>query len=134
MTFGNYAIVSEAKHYFEKEPDWYWEFKPPTAKEDLAISKYIKGGSVTTSHEGVTRNDVRTTEEIAIEELSLTFASTNIPNDEGTPVLKAGANPAQVKKCVEGMPPEMYKELWSALGEHVPGWGPVPVGDEEDPN
>ena len=64
--------------------------------------------------------------EIAIREIAVTFAGTNIPmsETEPTPIVVKGASWEEVEAVLRGMPREMISELWIAVGEAVPGWGP----------
>ena len=44
--FGKYAIVDNIRYPLEKEPTLWWEFKPPTAREEISINRFTQGGSI----------------------------------------------------------------------------------------
>ena len=129
--FGKYAILGPTVYTFKKEPDWHWKIKPPAIEEEIAISRFINTGSVTQKIDGIQKEQVRTTVEIAVEEVSLLFAGTNIPADVekpvsegGAPFVAADAEIYDVKEAVKRLPPDMLYEIWGQIGEVVPGWGP----------
>ena len=130
MNFGNYAIVDNVRHYLEKEPTWWWEVKSPTVNDEIALARFIRSDG----EEGIGKLNIQ----IAAREIALTFAATNIPQDPEKPVedggksiLKKGAPPEQVEQVLEQMPAEMLYEIWGAVGEAVPMWGPrVPELEE----
>mgnify|MGYP001056892004 CR=1 FL=1 len=133
MKFGKYAVVQPVTYTFKEEPDWTWTFKPPTAKDELELQAFVTQGRTITEN-GRTETRPVTPMEMTFEELALTFGSTTIPeykqeNGEWVatdkPILKDNASPAAVKKVLSEMPTEMVLELWQALGEHVPNWGPI---------
>jgi hypothetical protein len=131
LNFGNYAIIDEIKHDFEKNPDWWWKIKPPTSGDELSISRFLVQARIEMGPDGVRREYPPTNVEIAHREIALTFAGTNIPASEtpveegGEPVLKAGTEVGEIEKILRLMPHEMVMEIWSALGEAVVGWGPL---------
>jgi len=133
MKFGNYAIINAVTYYFEKEPDWYWMFKPPTAKNELELQQFLFQGRTRTAN-GVSEQLPATSMEIVFEQLALTFGGTNIPKykeQEGEwvateePVLKASSDIGKIKEVLGDMPTVLVQELWKALGKHVPDWGPI---------
>ena len=136
MNFGNYAIIDNVKHYLEKEPNWYWEVRPPTVKDEISLARFIRNDDQPVG---------KFTIQIAAREVALTFASTNIPLDDekpvedgGKPILKSGATVEEIETVLETMPADMLFELWRAVGDAVPLWGPAkpPQGEagggEED--
>jgi hypothetical protein len=124
-------------HQLEKEPGWSWTIKPPTANEDVEMARFMNSGRVTAGPDGISREVVRTDIEVAIMEVVLTFGGTTIPadpgNPEGGPVLAPDASKADVEGVVRAMPTELLKELWGAVGEAVPGWGPAKNPQRTDP-
>ena len=131
--FGNYAIVQEIEYALEQEPDWTWTFKPPTSKDEMTLQNFMSRGR-TVVENGFTETHPVTIMEVTFEELALTFGGTTIPKfkeEDGEwvatdqPVLKNNASKSEIKKVLGEMPTEMVLELWKALGEHVPGWGPL---------
>ena len=123
MNFGNYAIIDNVRHFLEKEPTWFWEVRPPTVKDEVALARFIRNDE---SELG------RFTIQIAAREVALTFSSTNIPKDPkksvedgGQPILKPGASVDEIELVLEEMPSDMLFELWGAVGDAVPLWGPA---------
>ncbi len=130
--FGKYAIIDPVKHDFEKEPQWWWKIKPPTSGDELAMSKYLVQARVEVGIDGVRREYPPTNTEIMHRELALTFAGTNIPaeddqpvEDGGEPFIKADMSIEQIEARLRQMPHEMCVELWYAVAEACPGWGPI---------
>jgi hypothetical protein len=130
--FGKYAIIDPVEHPFDKMPEWFWKIKPVTSGDELAISKFLVQARVEMGVDGVRREYPPTNTEICHREIALTFAGTNIPLDDSTPVeeggepyVKEGARIADIEAALRGMPHEMVLEIWYAVGEACPGWGPV---------
>jgi hypothetical protein len=135
MNFGNYSIVDKVSHTLEKQPEWEWVFKPVTSGIELQRSKFMLHNRVVAGPDGVRREFPPTWLEIAHRELALTFGGTTIPEniekpvaDGGTPILSDEASIGQIEAVLQNMPQPMVMELWTALGESYPDWGPV------DPN
>ena len=132
MNFGKYAIFDEAKHVLEKEPQWWWKIKPPTSGDELAMGKFMVNHRIETGPDGVRREYPPTNTEISHREIALTFFGTNIPADPdkpveegGDPILKVGDNTETIEAMLRKMPHEMVIEIWDAIAEAVPGWGPM---------
>jgi hypothetical protein len=125
--FGKYAIVEPVKYSFKKEPDWYWLIKPPTAKDELAVSRILTTDRSKIEGDGTRTTVLPTTLEVAIREVAVTFSGTNIRTSESdpTPILNQDASWEVVEAVLQEMPREMVIELWIAVGEAVPGWGPA---------
>jgi hypothetical protein len=126
-SFGKYAIIDPVKHVFEKEPEWYWMIKPPTAKDELAVSRILATDRSRIEIDGSRTSMLPTTLEIAMREIAVTFGGTNIPTSETdpAPVLKDNATVEQVEDLLKEMPRGMVFELWTAVGNAIPGWGPA---------
>jgi hypothetical protein len=126
-TFGKYAIVSDVKHALEQEPDWFWIIRPPTAKDEMEVSKILSTDRTKVEADGTRVTRLTTTLEVAICEIAVTFGGTNIPTSETdpTPILKTNASLAEVEAALKDMPRALILELWNAVGDAVPGWGPV---------
>jgi hypothetical protein len=77
--------------------------------------------------DGTRENLLPMTLEVAMREVAVTFGGTNIPTSETdpTPILQESATWEQVEDVLKDMPREMLSELWVAVGEAVPGWGPT---------
>jgi hypothetical protein len=131
--FGEYAIIDEVKHQFAKMPDWYWSIKPPTSGDELAMSKFLVQNRTEIGPDGIRRELPPTYTEIAYREIALCFGGTNIPaggkkgkpvEEGGDPLLKENARVEQIEATLRKMPHEMVMEIWGAIADAVPGWGP----------
>ncbi len=125
MNFGKYAILTSVVHSFEKEPQWSWTIKPVTTKEELLLSQFLNTERVAVLPDGARVGRPATNNDVMLEEVALTFGGTNIPDENGNPVLKSDASLDEVKALLLKMPQEMVLEIWKAIGEAIPGWGPV---------
>ena len=139
LNFGKYAIVDPVKHVFEQEPDWYWLIKPVTAAAELAVARILSTDKTRVEADGTRVSMMPTSLEIAIKEIAVTFAGTNIPTSETdpTPILKESATLTEIETIVGQMPRTMVLELWKAVGEACPGWGSWKAkqqGDKEPKN
>lgn len=130
--FGKYAVIDAVTHNFEQEPDLWWKINPPTSGDELAISKYLVSGRVVTDADGERREYPPTSTEIMHREVALLFGGTNIPLDPDKPVAEGGAPYIDAKMAVEiieakirDMPHKMVIEIWEAIADAVPGWGPM---------
>lgn len=106
-TFGEYS-KSEKKHYLEKDPERYWIFKYPTAEDEVAAERFMRGEPSTT--------------EIFIFELATTFAGTNIGEEEEAyilPDMPLGVRQTLISK----MPLDLIHELARSLNDFAPSWG-----------
>jgi len=120
MLFGNYAIVDNVPYTFEKEPTWAWEFRPATVADELELQRWLQ-------REG--RQEIKPTWiDIAIQQIALLSVKTTLPGAG----LEAGGSPAQFEQLLKQMPTDMMGELWVALGERNPLWGP-PRPPQSDP-
>lgn len=133
FNFGNYAIIDIVEHHFEKEPDWIWKIKPPTSGDELAMSKFLVQNRVEVDNTGTRREFPPTYTEIAYREIALCFGGTNIPKngkagtpveDGGDPILKEDARVEQIEAALRKMPHPMVMEIWGAIADSIPGWGP----------
>jgi hypothetical protein len=126
MKFGKYAIIEPVQHSFARQPEWYWGIKPPTSGDELVMAKFLNGGSVTFGSTGTSRELPPAWLDVCHLEIALTFGGTNIPKDDDVlvPVLPADASIDEVRMLLSQMPQEMVLEIWEAVGEAVPSWGP----------
>jgi hypothetical protein len=139
MKFGKYAILDNSKHFFDQEPDWYWEFRPVNSEDELRMAKWVDANAVTVEYEGKTLKAPPDWIQTAWQELMISFGGTNIPGDPGVPVSEGGApiltpesSEDEILAELKDMPVEMLTELWTALGEAYPFWGPRISPKEED--
>jgi hypothetical protein len=121
MNFGKYAVLDNLVYQFEKEPDWHWTFRPVSTADMLAYQRFHAQFSE--------RERVPEWTEIAIEEIALSSASTDIPDTN----LGKGGTVDDFRKLLLEMPPAMVGELWSYVGEVTPFMGPPrpPSQDQE---
>ena len=132
--FGKYAVIMPVPHKFEKEPGWSWEIKPPNSQDELTLSRHLQAGSTAIINDEKV-NVPLTTLETAFREVALTFSSSNIPDpeDDKKLMLQKGASIEEIEIALKKMPLEMFLEIWSAVGEACPGWGPrKPVAAVKD--
>ena len=127
MKFGQYAILTDVKHVFEKEPNWIWMIKPPTARAELEVAKILATDKTRLDLDGTRVSQMPTTLEIAIREIAVTFGGTNIPTSESdeAPILRRDSSLAEIESILKEMPRLMILELWKAVGDACPGWGPA---------
>jgi hypothetical protein len=131
MNFGKYAIIDEITHHFKEEPEWFWKIKPPTSGDELEMSRFFVQGRVQQGVDGVRRDYPPTNLEVCHREIALTFAGTNIPKGDkaveegGDPILKDGAKTHEIEAVLRQMPQAMVLEVWGAIAEAIPGWGPA---------
>lgn len=133
MKFGNYAVIQPITYNFKKEPEWYWKFKPPTARDELKLQQFLFHRR-TRVVDGVQEQLPATSMEVVFRQLALTFGGTNIPRYEhkdgewvmtDQPILQTDDSVEKIEAVLGEMPTELVWELWEALGEHVPNWGPI---------
>ena len=123
--FEEYAILDPVSHDFEKKPEWNWKIKPVTTQDEIALSRYLMGGTFVVV-DGQKIPVPHTSIEIAVFEISTLFGGSNIPKGkkDPTPVLADDASREEVAAFVGAWPPTVTQEVWAALGKAVPGWGP----------
>ena len=134
MQFGKYAIADDITHHFKEEPKWYWKVKAVTTGMELSMSKFLNHRRLISTPEG--RAELPPTSmEIAFREVALTFGGTNIPQDPnkpiedgGAPFIKEDATVEEIEAAIAKLPRAMFTEIWEAVGEAYPYWGPA------DPN
>ena len=131
--FGKYAIVSAATHHFENEPDWWWKINPVDSGMELEMSKFL--AHKRSVFQGRERVEMPPTWlEIAFREIALTFGGANIPatdtpvEEGGEPLFKDDMSVEGIEAILTSMPRAMLMEIWKAVGEAYPMWGP------SDPN
>lgn len=128
--FGPYAILDNVTHHFEKKPEWTWTFKPVTSRDEYQMAKFMREHSRIVDGRFVPPDWIT----IAWRELAVTFGGTTIPGPDGNPILHPDATVEQVEEVLKEMPLPMLKELWTALGEVNPTWGPAkPPVESEGP-
>ena len=128
MSFSNYAILTPVVHQLEKNPELTWSIRPPTTKDEIALSRFYTEGRITFM-DGQRFTYPWSNIEIAIRQLAMLFGGTNIPKSEqdASPALTEKASIAEIENFLGNLPTEVIKELWAALGQVAPGWGPVAI-------
>jgi hypothetical protein len=138
--FGKYAVIENVRFYFANEPDLWWEIKPPTTGDELALTRFLTTGRATyTADGGVETEGGPSWLDILIFEIALLFGGTNIPDDPdkplqdgGKPFIKTDHTVDVIQAKLSFMPLEMITEIADKIAEHVPGWGPKnPLGRKE---
>jgi len=127
VNFGKYLSLIPFEYHFKKEPDWYWRIRSVTAEDELAKDQWWTNNTDLFNGIPVPPAGFR----VMIFEIVRTFAGTNIPKtdkpveDGGKPVLSDNATEAEIETVVRSMPPEMVTEIWYAIGDINPFWGPA---------
>jgi hypothetical protein len=125
MKFGQYSILSKAVHKLEKEPEWEWRFKPTNSQDELDLFAFMDANGRTIDvGDGKTMTLPPEWIVIAWRELALSFGGTTIPDEEGNLILDDDASIEEIEAVLKQMPVELVAELWKALGEANPLWGP----------
>jgi len=114
--FGKYAILDEVQHNFEKDPEFWWKFKPVTADIELKLQKFLYQGR-RINVDGVVREYPPTQMELQLRELSLTFGGTNIVDGDGDPFVETDDTVENIEEKLKTMPRVMIDELYKALSE-----------------
>jgi len=123
MNFGKYAIINTFTYRFQNEPDWFWKIKPATAETEIEVGRLWNSEAEKTEN-GFTIKMPIVTLEIAVKEISLLFVETNIPDGDGNPIIPKDASPEIVERVLRKMPSAMVAEIWEAVAEACPGYGP----------
>ncbi len=134
MDFGKYAIVENARYHLVNEPDWWWEFKPITAGDEVAMTIFIQKGRPEKDADGKVVYVPLPYQSIAMREISLSFGGTNIPQSANSdkPILTPSSTIDEIEAVLKQMPSELFKEIWGALGEAYPFWGPAKPEDMKE--
>jgi hypothetical protein len=112
VDFGKYAVVDNVKYSFQLAPEMWWEFRPATVGDEMEMQRWI---AVATKREAAP-----TWIEVAHKQIAIVSVKTNIV-DAG---LEEGGSTAKFEELLRQMPIEMLGELWTALGDVNPLWGP----------
>jgi len=115
INWGKYALTGNKVHKFKEEPEWHWVIKPVTSGMEIEYAHWLNEA------EGVIGI------EIAHKQIALTFAGTNIPRGDKPelPILQKDASIEEIEAMLGAMPPDMVMELWEAVGDAYPFWGPA---------
>jgi hypothetical protein len=106
--FGNYT-KEDHTHELAKIPEIYWKFRYPSAEDETILERFMRKSPTTT--------------EIFVLELAITFAETNLGQEDDKPFLTSDA-PLGIKQTAIGaMPHELILELAEALNGFAGGWG-----------
>lgn len=128
MNFGKYTVVGSLEHHFELEPEWFWRIRPATSGDDLVMAKYYVEQSRSVVIDGRPVEQPPLWMEVMYREIALLFDGTNIPKDPkkpSVPILDPKkASISEIEAALQTMPQKMVEEIWRALGETNPFWGP----------
>ena len=142
--FSNYAGNSPVEYHFKRDPGLKWYIKYATAHDEHAMMIFATSAGIFIGTNGQPVTRYPNIVEIAWREIAILFAGTNIPAQEidqdlldacatqeevdklvtALPRLSNNATIDQVEALIGSMPQVMVVELWKALGEINPGWGP----------
>lgn len=130
--FGSYAIIKNVRHAFTNEPDLWWEIKPPTAGDELALTTFMsRGKAIYTKDGALETEDSPSWLDVLFFQIATLFGGTNIPSDPnkkvsdgGKPYIDPEAKLDEIMAKLKGMPMEMVAEIADAIAVAVPGWGP----------
>lgn len=126
VIWAKYAVLDNSKHVLELTPEYYWEFRPVSTADEIRVQKEIAGRTMIIGD----RISGPTQMELAIIELASSFAGSNLPADSDdpdakvVPALKDKASFQEVYDYLCTLPVALVDELWRALGEVNPTWGP----------
>lgn len=112
VDFGKYAVLDNPEYTFRRDESLKWKFRPTTAEDEIEIQRWIQ--------EQADKKIEPTWVEIAMKQLSIMSVSTNIPGAG----LEEGGSRVQFEELLRQIPLDMFGELWIALGEINPLWGP----------
>lgn len=112
MDFGKYAVIDNVTYNFEKEPELWWKFRPATVADEMEMQRWISNGSK--------QNIQPTWVDVAYKQIAMVSVATNIPGAG----LEEGGSAIQFEELLKSAPIEMFGELWAALGDVNPLWGP----------
>jgi hypothetical protein len=121
--FEKYAIVSPVTHTFEKDPDYWWKIRPALLADEIELARFLQEGRVVIDEKGEKITFPWSIVESAVFQLSTLFAGTNLVDEKGKELLPENAKREKVADVLKTFPTAVVLELWSALGEAVPGWG-----------
>ena len=128
MNFGKYSVVDSLEHHFELEPEWYWRIRPATSGDDLVMAKYYVENSRSVFIDGKRVEQPPLWMEVMYREIAQLFDGTNIPKDPkkpNVPILDLKkASVSDIEAVLADMPETMVEEIWKAIGEINPFWGP----------
>jgi hypothetical protein len=129
--FGSYAVIENIRFNFVDEPTYWWEIKPPTAGDELALTRFMAQGTTVYTKEGMESEGSPSWLDILFYEIALLFGDTNIPEDAeksiedgGNPFISSDSSLAVIQERLKKLPMEMLAEIADNIAEHVPGWGP----------
>ncbi len=143
MNLSKYAMLGEAKYPLKLEPELYWTFKPVSGAMQIELAKWLQDNAETiTDEKGVTYQVPPYWVSAMIQELTLSFAGSNIllseelTGEKAVPMFPEGMPIEEVGKAIALLPMPLLIELWVALKERNPQWGPADVEEflkEEGP-
>jgi hypothetical protein len=130
--FGSYAVIENIRHHFDDEPHLWWEIKPPSAGDELALARYLSGGVTTVTPDGDMKADSGPSwADVLLFEIATLFGGTNIPEDPDKPLSEGGKpyistddSTGVIQEKLKILPMEMIAEIGDCMAENVPGWGP----------
>lgn len=129
--WGDYIILTNTRHTLAQLPEFYWDIAPVTSRDEInaerELQKRTKFEPDPAGGPPFFIPPVQT--DVAVVEIAASFAGCKMPGSVGgiAPPSK-GASFADVLTYVEDLPYSVVQELWKAVGEVNPTWGPRKVG------
>ena len=130
--YGSYAILENIRFSFVDEPEYWWEITPPTAGDELALTRFMNTGKAIYNPDGGMETEGSPSWlDVLIYEIALLFGGTNIPADPdqsvsgtGKPFISPKSSLSTIEAGLQTMPMDMVAEIADQIAKHVPGWGP----------
>jgi hypothetical protein len=130
MSFWDTFEPNEVVHTFPVgDGEYTWTIRAPSFGQELALAKRIQ------------LRESRTSLDVAVDELWLTFGGCTIPAKSSPsqnpgahdfiPALEIGAPRDQVEAVLSQLPWELVRPLWNRVKEVAPNWGPDFPGEGE---
>ena len=129
------------EYHFKYEPNWYWRIKEPTNEDNKTMRDFLDEDRTEVDSEGNVYNMPYTYTELARREIALLFAGTNIPKsgkkgkrveEGGEPLIELGAPVGYIEYILMKLPHKMVMEIWYAIADYIPGWGPIVSSKNQD--
>lgn len=129
--WGDYAIVSGVRHNLLKKPEFYFDIRPLTANDELAVQKAIQRTYRLEDNRFIQPTNL----EVAIYEVAAAYGYSNIPLTKETvkdgKLIQEHFDPPApgstfdtIVDYVKSMPYVVVEELWGEVGKANPTMGP----------
>ena len=130
--FGSYAIIENVRFSFADESEYWWEIKPPTTGDELALTRFMNTGKAIYKPDGGMETEGSPSWlDVLVYEIALLFGGTNIPadadkpvSDDGKPFISPKSSMSTIEAKLHTMPMDMLAEIADQIAKYIPGWGP----------